>query len=44
MRHVRSSRHPADEWHAGGQFRNISTVEHERVIRYIFAELRGRSS
>lgn len=44
MRHVRSARRPDGEWHAGGQFRNISTVEHERVIRFIFAELRGRRS
>lgn len=44
MRHVRPSRRPDGQWHAGGQFRNITTAEHERVIRYIFAELRGLRS
>ena len=29
-------------WHAGGQFRGIPPSDHERVIRFIFAELRSR--
>ena len=27
-------------WHAGGPFRNMSPPDHERVIRFLFAELR----
>src|ERR1700694_1198741 len=30
----------APSWHAGGPFRNMSPVDHERVIRFLFAELR----
>ena len=44
MRHVRPARRADGEWHAGGQFRTITPAEHERVIRYIFAELRGHRS
>jgi hypothetical protein len=29
-------------WRAGGLFRNLSLADHERVIRFIFAELRAR--
>jgi PilZ domain-containing protein len=29
-------------WRAGGLFRNLSPIDHERVIRFIFAELRSR--
>jgi PilZ domain len=28
-------------WHAGGPFRNMSAPDHERVIRFLFAELRA---
>jgi hypothetical protein len=28
-------------WHAGGPFRNMSPADHERVIRFLFAELRA---
>jgi hypothetical protein len=28
-------------WHAGGPFRNLSAPDHERVIRFLFAELRA---
>ena len=28
-------------WHAGGPFRNMSPHDHERVIRFLFAELRA---
>lgn len=42
MRHVRASRGVDGLWHAGGLLRNISPAEHERVIRFIFAELRTR--
>jgi hypothetical protein len=30
-------------WHAGGPFRNMSPLDHERVIRFLFAELRSWS-
>ena len=36
---VQSARQP---WRAGGLFRNLSLTDHERVIRFIFAELRAR--
>ena len=49
VRHVRPGRSADDapgpesaRWRAGGQFRNLQTPEHERVIRFIFAELRSR--
>ena len=29
-------------WRAGGQFRGLAPADHERVIRFIFAELRAR--
>ena len=28
-------------WHAGGPFRNMSPIDHERVVRFLFAELRA---
>jgi PilZ domain len=28
-------------WHAGGPFRNMSPADHERVVRFLFAELRA---
>jgi hypothetical protein len=41
VRHVH--RDPKSEiWRAGGLFRNLQPAEHERVIRFIFAELRSR--
>jgi c-di-GMP-binding flagellar brake protein YcgR len=42
VRHVQSDRKTPDRWRAGGVFRNLAPVDHERVIRFIFAELRGR--
>ena len=42
VRHVRvdSSAH---QWRAGGLFRNLPPTDHERVIRFIFGELRSRA-
>jgi len=31
----------APSWHAGGPFRNMSPADHERVVRFLFAELRA---
>jgi hypothetical protein len=46
VRHVRreaGSAEPASSlWRAGGLFRNLAPLDHERVIRFIFAELRSR--
>jgi c-di-GMP-binding flagellar brake protein YcgR len=46
VRHVRreaGSVEPAPTmWRAGGLFRNLAPLDHERVIRFIFAELRSR--
>jgi hypothetical protein len=46
VRHVRQDSHVQplgrQPWRAGGLFRNLSLTDHERVIRFIFAELRGR--
>jgi PilZ domain len=41
VRHVRPDPH-AGVWHAGGLFRTLAPGDHERVIRYVFAELRAR--
>jgi hypothetical protein len=41
IRHVRPDS-TATLWRAGGQFRDIAPADHERVIRFIFAELRSR--
>jgi hypothetical protein len=32
---------PVQAFHAGGPFRNMSALDHERVIRFLFAELRA---
>jgi hypothetical protein len=37
VRHVRPEE---GRWRAGGLFRALPPVEHERVVRYIFAEMR----
>jgi hypothetical protein len=46
IRHVRprqpSEENAAPSWRAGGLVRNLAPPEHERVIRFIFAELRSR--
>ena len=42
LRHARSEAPDAGLWRAGGLFRNLPTADHERVIRFIFAELRSR--
>jgi len=42
IRHVRSDARAAGTWRAGGLFRNLLPADHERVIRFIFAELRSR--
>jgi PilZ domain-containing protein len=39
VRHVRAS---GDHWLAGGLFRTLAPGDHERVIRFVFGELRQR--
>jgi c-di-GMP-binding flagellar brake protein YcgR len=40
VRHVRPDSRTEATWRAGGLFRNLLPADHERVIRFIFAELR----
>jgi c-di-GMP-binding flagellar brake protein YcgR len=42
VRHVRDDAREGERWRAGGLFRNLAPLDHERVIRFIFAELRAR--
>jgi hypothetical protein len=42
IRHVRPDSRSESTWRAGGLFRNLLPADHERVIRFIFAELRTR--
>ncbi len=42
VRHVRPDTRTESTWRAGGLFRNLLPADHERVIRFIFAELRTR--
>jgi hypothetical protein len=42
VRHVRLDTRTESTWRAGGLFRNLVPADHERVIRFIFAELRSR--
>jgi hypothetical protein len=42
VRHVRQNAKPGPAWRAGGQFRTLTPADHERVIRFIFGELRSR--
>ena len=42
VRHVRPDSRTESTWRAGGLFRNLLPADHERVIRFIFAELRSR--
>ena len=42
IRHVRPDTRTESRWRAGGLFRNLPLADHERVIRFIFAELRSR--
>ncbi len=42
VRHVRPDPRSESTWRAGGLFRNLLPADHERVIRFIFAELRSR--
>jgi hypothetical protein len=44
VRHVRPNDDPPTHWRAGGLFRNLAPADHERVVRFIFAELRSDSS
>ncbi|HEV7663748.1 MAG TPA: PilZ domain-containing protein [Chloroflexota bacterium] len=43
VRHVRDAGQGEQRWRAGGLFRNLAPADHERVIRFIFAELRCRN-
>ncbi len=42
VRHVRPDTRTESTWRAGGLFRNLLPADHERVTRFIFAELRTR--
>ena len=42
LRHARQEPSGTGLWRAGGLFRNLPPADHERVIRFIFAELRSR--
>jgi hypothetical protein len=42
IRHVRADTRAESTWRAGGLFRSLLPADHERVIRFIFAELRCR--
>ena len=42
LRHARQDAEGTGLWRAGGLFRNLPPADHERVIRFIFAELRSR--
>src|SRR5713226_1050159 len=42
VRHVRPDPNSESTLRAGGLFRNLLPADHERVIRFIFAELRSR--
>ncbi len=42
IRHVRRDTRFESTWRAGGLFRNLAAADHERVVRFIFAELRSR--
>ena len=42
IRHVRPEARLEGAWRAGGRFRNLEPADHERVVCFIFAELRSR--
>jgi hypothetical protein len=42
IRHVRVDARSDATWRAGGLFRSLLPADHERVMRFIFAELRSR--
>jgi hypothetical protein len=42
VRHARQEAPDTSSWRAGGLFRNLLPADHERIIRFIFAELRSR--
>jgi c-di-GMP-binding flagellar brake protein YcgR len=42
VRHVRPEAKVAHTWRAGGLFRTLTPADHERVLRFIYAELRSR--
>ena len=44
VRHARQEPRDASHWRAGGLFRSLAFADHERVIRFIFAELRCRQA
>jgi hypothetical protein len=41
VRHVRPERGEPGHWRAGGFFRGLPPADHERIIRFIFAEMRS---
>lgn len=42
VRHAKPARKPKEPWRAGGPFRSLTPDDHERLVRFIFAELRAR--
>jgi c-di-GMP-binding flagellar brake protein YcgR len=42
VRHAKPDPNAAGFWRVGGPFRSLTPQDHERVIRFIFAELRAR--
>ena len=42
VRHVHMQTNSAVPWRAGGLFRTLSPGDHERIVRFVFAELRSR--
>ena len=42
IRHVRPERNAPGWWRAGAAFRTVAPADHERIIRFIFAEIRSR--
>ena len=44
VRHAKAGRQPEDLWRAGGPFRGLTPHDHERLIRFIFAEMRARQA
>ena len=41
VRHVHADE-GGDRWRVGGPFRNMPEADHQRVIRYLFAEQKSR--
>lgn len=44
VRHMHHNPGAPLPWRAGGLFRTLSPVDHERIVRFVFAELRSRKA